>query len=340
MKRQTRIELTILIAVAVLLGGWIGLRLTSSGTSTEETPVAAANTPQADALSPPRTDPPKEQSPIRPATIRAESPEKTSPPTAEPPYRPVEPKTPPANSPLTRGIAKAQSLIADENLLEARALLTELILTAPEGALRNHIKARLDNLNKTMFFSRGRSKDCIFYKMQPGDSLARIAKKEGRDYYFARLIQHINGIRNPNRVRVGKMIKIPRGAFSAVVQKRAHRLLVFLNGQYIKEYRVGIGAPATPTPAGTFVIATKEVHPDWYAPDGNVYKYGHPRNILGSRWIGFEDKGDYQSYGIHGTADPSSIGKNISNGCVRMLSSDVEEIFNMLMAGDAVRIAP
>ena len=60
--------------------------------------------------------------------------------------------------------------------------------------------------------------------------------------------------------------------------------------------------------------------------------------MLGTRWLGFAEKGEYQSYGIHGTNDPNSIGRNVSNGCVRMLNKDVEEIFSMLQIGDKVQI--
>ena len=46
---------------------------------------------------------------------------------------------------------------------------------------------------------------------------------------------------------------------------------------------------------------------------------GSPKNPLGSRWMGFNARGtDGSKYGIHGTNQPSSIGKYISQGCIRM----------------------
>ncbi|WP_230137514.1 L,D-transpeptidase, partial [Peribacillus frigoritolerans] len=43
-------------------------------------------------------------------------------------------------------------------------------------------------------------------------------------------------------------------------------------------------------------------------------------------------------YGIHGTNQPSSIGKYISNGCVRMHKSDVERLYEKVPIGTKVLI--
>ena len=324
MKFETRIELAILIVAAVILGGWIGLRMARSKASVG--PSGRADTD------------------FRVAVVDREGPALTGetdtvPEDDKAPGTARDAGTSQAPAPrLAEDVKKARDLIADEQLFEARALLTKLILAAAEDKTRAEIKEILDQINRTLFFSRAPSKGCAFYKIQAGDSLALIAKKHGKDYYFSKLIQEINGIRNARRIRVGKKIKIPQGEFSVLVQKRAHRLIVFLNGHYIKEYPVGIGAPASPTPEETFRVATKEVEPAWYAPDGRVYEFGHPKNILGTRWVGFEEKGEHQSYGIHGTTNSSSIGKSVSNGCIRMLNKDVEELFSMLMKGNTVKI--
>jgi lipoprotein-anchoring transpeptidase ErfK/SrfK len=68
-------------------------------------------------------------------------------------------------------------------------------------------------------------------------------------------------------------------------------------------------------------------NPVWYSPDG-IYQFGDPKNVLGSRWIGFEDKKGLYGYGIHGTTDPDSIGREMSNGCVRLNNEDVEDLFD------------
>jgi len=305
MKSDTRIEVVVLVVAALVVGGgWLGWKLIRKDSPQQQPP------PPTQTSAPPRVQQPR----------NIEEQENVS-------------------STFPEVVQKAQVLLQDGKAFDARELLTSVILEAPEDRERNAIKEMLVNINKRLLFSREKSPDAVFYKIQPGDSLAGIATKQpGKDFYFAKLIQQINGIRDAKRIPAGRTIKIPKGRFSALVQKSAHRLIVFLNGHYIKEYPVALGASISPTPEETFQIDTKQANPVWYAPDGHVYKYGHPKNILGTRWLGFKEKGEYQSYGIHGTADPDSIGKNVSNGCIRMLNTDVEEVFTMLMKGATVKV--
>ena len=47
-----------------------------------------------------------------------------------------------------------------------------------------------------------------------------------------------------------------------------------------------------------------------------------------------------EHYGIHGTNDPSSIGKAVSHGCIRMNNKDVEELARIIPIGTPVSIRP
>lgn len=62
--------------------------------------------------------------------------------------------------------------------------------------------------------------------------------------------------------------------------------------------------------------------------------FGDPKNILGSRWMGISHPG----YGIHGTTEPGSIGKNVTAGCVRLKNEDVEELYSIVPEGTEVVI--
>jgi hypothetical protein len=55
---------------------------------------------------------------------------------------------------------------------------------------------------------------------------------------------------------------------------------------------------------------------------------------IGLRWVGLNRKG----YGIHGTNEPSSIGKARSHGCIRLRNRDIKQFFAMVRAGDTVEI--
>jgi lipoprotein-anchoring transpeptidase ErfK/SrfK len=106
-----------------------------------------------------------------------------------------------------------------------------------------------------------------------------------------------------------------------VVNIRNHTLTFYRDGVLYKIYPVAVGKAATPTPKGTFLIKNKAVNP------------GGP---FGARWMGLTATGG--SYGIHGTNNPGSIGKNVSNGCIRMQNKDVTELFNLVPVGTVVKI--
>ena len=69
-----------------------------------------------------------------------------------------------------------------------------------------------------------------------------------------------------------------------------------------------------------------------------MIRYGEEGHLIGTRWIGFEDRPGAAGYGIHGTGDPNSIGRMLSEGCIRMLNADVEELYDFLVPGTEVKI--
>jgi lipoprotein-anchoring transpeptidase ErfK/SrfK len=130
---------------------------------------------------------------------------------------------------------------------------------------------------------------------------------------------------------MGQKLKIVPGPFAAIIFLDRYELVVHQDGSFVKSYRVGVGKDGA-TPLGDFTVKNKMIDPTYYGPEG-VLPHDDPNNPLGKRWI---DIGD--SYGIHGTIDPASIGKNESRGCIRMLNSDVEEVYDFLVIGSEVKI--
>jgi lipoprotein-anchoring transpeptidase ErfK/SrfK len=117
-----------------------------------------------------------------------------------------------------------------------------------------------------------------------------------------------------------------------LVSIRDRKLALLEGDRLVKVYPVAVGAKVSPSPTGEFKIVNRVVKPTYYQP-GTVIASG-PRNPLGSRWIGLNQK----SYGIHGTNAPRSIGKAASHGCIRMAKADLEELFEQVRAGDTVEI--
>jgi hypothetical protein len=117
-----------------------------------------------------------------------------------------------------------------------------------------------------------------------------------------------------------------------VVSLEDRKLALVEDGKVIKTYPVAVGKPSTPSPTGTFTIERRVMNPT-YSHDGRTVPPG-PNNPVGSRWMGLSIHG----YGIHGTNEPSSIGKAASHGCIRMAKADLEELYPLVAEGDTVEL--
>ena len=106
-----------------------------------------------------------------------------------------------------------------------------------------------------------------------------------------------------------------------VIHRAARQLELYDGDRLLGRYPIAVGKSATPTPTGTYSIATK---------------YMNPGGVFGTRWIGLS----IPHYGIHGTSAPSSIGTQASLGCIRMHNRDVEVVYNQIGVGTPVIIRP
>ncbi|SET50427.1 L,D-transpeptidase catalytic domain [Natronincola peptidivorans] len=114
------------------------------------------------------------------------------------------------------------------------------------------------------------------------------------------------------------------------INKTKRILTLYRGNQVAKKYAVAIGKSSTPTPSGKYYITNKVVDPYWGGMGGKYepQKGGAPTNPLGRRWLGISVSGG--GYGIHGNAAPYSIGTNVSYGCIRMINTDVKELYNQV----------
>jgi len=117
-----------------------------------------------------------------------------------------------------------------------------------------------------------------------------------------------------------------------VVSIPDRKLAVMEAGRVLRIFPTAVGAPKSPSPAGSFTIVDRIPDPTWYTK-GRIVPPGKG-NPLGTRWLGLSVKG----YGIHGTNNPASVGHNASHGCIRMRNHDVEQLFEMVSIGDAVEL--
>jgi len=148
----------------------------------------------------------------------------------------------------------------------------------------------------------------------------------------------------PERLRRQVVSYSTREAPGTAVIDTANTVLYYVlgHGQAIR-YGVGVGRQGF-TWSGTQNISRKAEWPDWHPPTEMIarqpylprFMAGGPGNPLGARamYLGASE------YRIHGTNDPSTIGKFVSSGCIRLTNADVEDLFNRVSIGTKVVVLP
>jgi lipoprotein-anchoring transpeptidase ErfK/SrfK len=120
-------------------------------------------------------------------------------------------------------------------------------------------------------------------------------------------------------------------------------LYYVLGGGRAIRYGVGVGRQGF-TWAGVQTVSRKAEWPDWYPPSEMIARQpylprfiaGGPGNPLGARamYLGSSE------YRIHGTNDPTTIGKFVSSGCIRLTNEDVSDLFSRVSVGTRVVVLP
>ena len=225
---------------------------------------------------------------------------------------------------------EAAALIGDmhmqlKNTEQARQWYVAAGRAALAAETATRVKAKLAALTPARNTADLSGIKMLTYKVQPGDSLWKIARRYATTIGA---IKKANGLTR-DMIRVDKKLKVPKGPFDALVTKSNHSLQLLQDGKPVKVYGVGLGKDNC-TPVGSFVVTSKLVDPVWYSEEHGRIPHGDKRNVLGSRWIGFKGR-----IGVHGTrkSDEHSIGKDMSDGCVRMRDADVKELYSFLVEG-------
>jgi lipoprotein-anchoring transpeptidase ErfK/SrfK len=115
------------------------------------------------------------------------------------------------------------------------------------------------------------------------------------------------------------------------------------DGALLAAYPASIGSEEKPAPSGTLKVIRVARNPTYtYDPDfkfhgvkadEKVHIAAGPNNPVGSVWIALDQK----SYGIHGTAEPSKVGKVDSHGCVRLTNWDALALAMIVRKGMPVQ---
>lgn len=213
-------------------------------------------------------------------------------------------------------------------IAQARDAYQTAVKLTPDISSISDIQKKLGELNIQILFSPIVTSKDTLYEVQPGDTLYKIAKRFNTT---VELIKRQNSL-TTDTIRANSKLKLTNQRFNIIIDKSQSTLSLLSGDEVVKTYTVSTGENNT-TPIGTFQIVNRIIDPVWYT-QGAIVPSDSPKNILGSRWMGFSIPG----YGIHGTIQPESVGTQATKGCIRMLNQDVEELFTIIPTGTEVTI--
>lgn len=161
-------------------------------------------------------------------------------------------------------------------------------------------------------------------------------------------LQEINpgiSFRQPGEViRVPNLGKHKRSKVARIIADKGRKQVRGYdeNGKLVVAYPSTIGSADNPSPSGIVTVERIATNPNYtYNPKIN-FKQGNndkvltippgPNGPVGTVWIALSKP----TYGIHGTPDPSRIGKTSSHGCIRLANWDAEELVKLVKPGVTV----
>lgn len=128
-------------------------------------------------------------------------------------------------------------------------------------------------------------------------------------------------------------VGISQTNYFIIIGLKEHRITAFNGRSVVLDERIGLGAGGTPTPTGLFFIKELLKPPN---PGGAYGPYAYGLSAFSD--VLFSFGGGPGTVGVHGTNDPSSLGRNVSNGCIRMSNAGVTRLSGMLPLGVPVQI--
>jgi len=147
-------------------------------------------------------------------------------------------------------------------------------------------------------------------------------------------------------------IKRSFSAGQLLILPRSHYLYFVTAPGKALRYGVGVGKVGLEF-TGTATIDVKKEWPTWRPTDemierdpsayrrfiGNTEAQpGGPDNPLGARALYLFQNGKDTYFRIHGTTQPNSIGRSVSNGCIRMLNEHVKDLYTRVPIGTVVTV--
>ncbi|MDW3118870.1 MAG: L,D-transpeptidase [Roseovarius pacificus] len=152
----------------------------------------------------------------------------------------------------------------------------------------------------------------------------------------------------PTKVRISEQY----APGQLLILPRAHFLYLVTAPREALRYGVGVGKAGLQF-TGTATIDVKKKWPTWRPTqemierepqtygrfkDNDYVQPGGPENPLGARALYLFQNGRDTYFRIHGTTAPRSIGRSVSNGCIRMLNEHVKDLYERVPVGTVVTV--
>jgi len=210
-------------------------------------------------------------------------------------------------------------------------VLTDYTITAADlsGSFIGQVPANLADMAKLKTVGYATPLEMLAEKFHMTEGLLQ-ALNPGVDFAKAGQTIVVAAVAQTDLAAEVAHIVVDKAERSVRVYDAADKLLAF--------YPATIGSSARPAPSGEVTVVGVAPEPNYtYDPDRVSYDRGDrkvivppgPNNPVGSVWIDLSR----DTYGIHGTPDPSKVGKTFSSGCVRLTNWDAEQLASKVKPG-------
>ncbi|HEU0275034.1 MAG TPA: LysM peptidoglycan-binding domain-containing protein [Candidatus Udaeobacter sp.] len=247
--------------------------------------------------------------------------------------------------PNVKKLKRAQALVHEGKLNEARAILVKALITSPKSPVTRDLRDLLGDVNTQIFFSKEPSPRKTEYTVKRGDALASIARKLKSS---AEAIIHVNDL-DSTLIRPGEKLSVPQLDFTITIDLPRERVVVHDSHGFFTQYPI-VSADLPPTRHPT--IQTKVTAKSFWEngkpvqPTHGSEEAGTPRIDLGHIGYvlyGVEDESEAGSSEIAVEADDKdgtqeAPDPNRPPHGIAMLMNDITQIQLLIRKGTPVTI--
>lgn len=247
--------------------------------------------------------------------------------------------------PNVKKLKQAQTLVREEKLTEARAILVKALITAPRSPVTRELRDLLGEVNTQIFFSKEPSPRKTEYTVKSGDALASIARKLQSS---TEAIIRVNDL-DSTLIRPGEKLLVPQLDFTITIDLPRDRVVVHDSRGFFTQYPI---ASADLPPSRKPAIQTKVAAKSFWKNGASV-RSGHPLQTeavpridlgrAGYVLYGVDEGGQTSGSEIAVETNEAEAGPDSANGDrppqgIAMLKDDIAEIALLIRKGAPVTI--